>query len=92
MAELVADRHEDDAAHPRLNVLLGLVRRAAGEERRKHSAQRVHRRLDPHRLVADAEQARAFRRVVERGLRGVAGRHDDAEDPVRTQRIDGDGG
>ena len=80
-----------DAAHPRLDVLFGLVGLAAREDGREHPAQRVHRRLDPHHLVADAEQARALRRVVERGLRRVAGRHGDAEDPLRTQRIDGDG-
>ena len=92
MAELVADRHQDDAAHPRLDVLLGLVRLASRKEWGEHPAQRVHRRLDPHQLVAGAEQARAFRRVVEGGLRGIAGRHGDAEDPLRAERIHGDGG
>ena len=92
MAELVADRHQDDAAHTGLDVFLGLVGFPAREERRQHCIERIHRRLDPYRLVADAEQARAFRRVLEGGLRGVAGRHGDAEDPVSAQRIDGDGG
>ena len=92
VAELVADRHQDDAAHPRLDVLLGLVGFSAGEDRRQHAAERIHRRLDPQHLVADSEQACALGRVVEGGLRRVARRHDDAEHPVGAQRIDGDGG
>ena len=93
VAELVADRHQDDAAHPRLDVLLGLVRIAALRRARRacHPSRPPPARSPPPRSGRRAG-ARIPRRRRGRTVRRVARRHGDAEDAVRAQRIDRDGG
>ena len=55
-AELVRERHQQRAADPRLEVLLGEVGLAAGERRREHVGERLDDGLDRQLAEVDAER------------------------------------
>ena len=90
--ELVGDRHQDHAADARLDVLLRRVGALAREGRRQRVGRTLRPRLRSARSRSAAEQLRAFFRVVEAVLRGVARRQHHAAHAIRAQRVDRDGG
>ena len=86
-AELVGDGHQDGAAGPRLEVLLGDVRLAAGEDRLERLSEALDRLLDRHDVVAHAQRLGDLGGVGEAFLGGVAIGQHDAMDPARAQRV-----
>src|SRR5439155_14819188 len=74
-AELVRERHQQRAADPRLQVLLGQVGLAAGERARERSRERLYHRLDLELAEVDPERLGESPRVAARQLRRVARRH-----------------
>ena len=92
MAELVGEGHQGEAANARLDILFGEVARLALKHRGQHRVEGGNRRLDRDGVIADAEQAGAFDRIIQAFLAGEARGHHHAPDPVGAQRIDRDGG
>ena len=86
-AELVRQRHQQVAADPRLQVLLGDVRLAALEDGGQHLLVDLHRRRDRHVDALDAEVRRQLARVALGPLGRVARRHHDRRDPVGAERV-----
>ena len=68
---LVGNPHQDQAAKPRLDILLGDVGRCAAELRRHHVAHRLHRRRDRNLVEPDAKPAGEIGRVIEAFLAGI---------------------
>jgi hypothetical protein len=82
----VGQRHEDHAAHPRLEVL-------GGDAVQRHLAlEGVHHRLDRLHPVVGADPLREVGGVVLRVVGGPARGHRHPDDLVPADRVGGDGG
>ena len=86
--ELVGDGHEQSTARARLQILLGRVGGGAGECLGQVFAQSLHRGVDWHDVVADAERLGGRGRVVQTLIAGVLVREHDAMDAFGPERID----
>ena len=91
-AELVRERHQQDAADPRLQVLLGEVGLAAGEALGEHRVEGVGGRVDRQLPEIGAEALGEPPRVGACRLGRVARRHRDAVHALRAERLDGERG
>ena len=89
VAELVGEAHQQQAAHARLQVLLGDVALQPREQRRQRRLRPGDGRLDVHRVQPHAQQPRRFGGVVEARRRGEPRRQPYAAHALRSQRIHG---
>ena len=87
-AELVRERHQEHAANPRLQVLLGEIGLAAGEDLRERRLERVVDRVDRQLEEVRAERLRERARVMPRRLGRVTRRHRHAVHALRAERLD----
>ena len=90
MAELVAERHEHQAARPRLDVLLGDVRLEPGEDVSKHGPEGLHGGHDGDGVEGRFQQFRGGGGVLQAFGRGMGRGHHHGAHPPGTQRVDGD--
>ena len=88
--ELVGDGHQQEAAHARLDVLLGDVALAAGEQRLQHALDRVDRSGDWNRLEPDAEPGGRQLGVNLALVAGEARRQAHGHHAVAAERVDCD--
>ena len=84
-ARLVRERHQQHPADARLEVFLGHVRLAAGEERRQGGQVRLEDRLDGDGVEPHSEPLRERLRVFVAHRRRIPGRHCDGGHVLRTQ-------
>src|SRR5439155_24017260 len=89
-AELVRERHQEHAAGPRLDVLLGRVWLVACEDVGERLEEALYDRLDRELEEGGAERLGEAPRIATRLLRAEARRHRDAMDAVRPERLAGD--
>ena len=87
-AELVGDRHQDDAARARLQIFFGDVARRPAKNAGERRLEPLHRAFDRHHVVVHAERLRDRLGVVERFLRGVAVGQHHAAHALGAERID----
>ena len=89
--ELVRDRHQDRPARAGLDVLLGHVTAEPRKNRLEARFQPFHCRGDRQHVIAHAERFCAGLRVGEAVFRGIAVGQHDRVDPLRAERVGGNG-
>ena len=91
-AKLVGERHQQVAADPGLEVLLGQVGLVTGELGVECLRVGVHDGLDPQLVRADAQRGGECARVVLGGGGGVGGGHDRRAHALGAERVGGQAG
>ena len=88
-AHLVRQRHEQVAAHPRLNVFLGHILPTASKQRRQRFLKCMAQRINRNHVMPYAQPSRHFMRIIQRHGRGMHRGHHDRAHLLTPQRIHG---
>ena len=92
MAELVGQRHQQQAPRAGLNVFFRDVAVAAFEQGGQHGVEGVHGGLDRHAFQPGAHEGRRFGGVLQAVGGGIGRGHHHRQHTVRPQGVDRDGG